>query len=212
MTRTLASLSLVLTALFVLAILALHVLSAEVNPVVSGISYYALSRYGCLLGLALASIGIGGSLLAFALWQATHSVTGRIGLALLILWGLTSIMAALFPLDAPGAAPTLSGRIHGASGMNFLLIVPALLFIELARSKSASSALPRPPSFWLSWALLAAAILLFVFNGPLYSLQIGGAIQRLYWLILVLWLAFKAASTRRGLPPDGQQSGGLTTR
>jgi hypothetical protein len=40
--------------------------------------------------------------------------------------------------------------------------------------------------------LLAAAVLLFVFNGPLYSMQIGGLFQRLYWLVSVLWLIFKS--------------------
>jgi hypothetical protein len=44
----------------------------------------------------------------------------------------------------------------------------------------------------LAWLLLISAILLFVFNGPLYTLGIGGLVQRLYWLILALWLLFEA--------------------
>ena len=162
MTRTLATLSLVLTALFLLLILALHVLRPDVNPLVSGISYYALGQLGFLLGVAVACIGTAGILLAIALWPVTPATAGRIGLILVMLWGLTSILAGLFPLDAPGAAPTLSGRIHGLTGMNFLLIVPALLLIELGSGIGA-----RTATYWLAWGLLVAAVLLFVFNGPL---------------------------------------------
>jgi hypothetical protein len=51
--------------------------------------------------------------------------------------------------------------------------------------------------YWLAWMLLAAAVLLFAFNGPLYSMEIGGIFQRLYWLVLVLWLVFKSLQALR---------------
>jgi len=205
MTRLLAIISLITTAIFVLAILILHILPTGVNPLISGISFYALSRYGYLFGLAIILIGISGMALSLALWPVVGSTAGRIGLLLLIAWGLTTILAGLFPLDAPGAAPTLSGKIHTMAGMNFLLLAPALLLIELSRSKGAQPHQPRPITFWLAWMLLVAALLLFIFNGPLYSLEIGGLIQRLYWLVTFLWLIFKSlqALQRDTVQPTG---------
>ena len=192
MTRLFAIISLITTAIFILAILILHFLPTDVNPLISGISFYALTRYGYLFGLAVILIGISGIALSLALWSVAVPTAGRIGLLLLIAWGLTMILAGLFPLDAPGAAPTLSGKIHNLAGMNFLLLAPALLLIELSRSKGAELHESRPITFWLAWVLLAAAVLLFTFNGPLYSLEIGGLIQRVYWLVTVLWLIFKS--------------------
>jgi len=192
MTRLLAIISLITTTIFIIAILILHFLPTGVNPLISGISFYALTRFGYLFGLAVILIGISGIALSLALWPMTVSTAGRIGLLLLIAWGLTTILAGLFPLDAPGATPTLSGKIHNMAGMNFLLLAPALLLIEPSRPKGAQPHQPRPITFWLAWVLLAAAVLLFTFNGSLYSLEIGGLIQRLYWLVLVLWLDFKS--------------------
>lgn len=192
MTRLLAITSLITAAIFVLAIAILHFLPTGVNPIVSGISFYALSRYGFLLNLAVFSVSVSGIALSLALLPVKPSTSGRIGLLLLIAWGLTGFLVGLFPVDAPGATPTLPGRIHNLAGMNFLLLAAALLLIELSRSTGRHSGQTRAITFWLAWALLVAAVLLFVFNGPLYSMQMGGLFQRLYWLVAVLWLASKS--------------------
>ncbi|RPI80481.1 MAG: DUF998 domain-containing protein [Chloroflexi bacterium] len=191
MARFLTILSLVAATAFIFILFALHILSPDIDPMVSGISFYALGRFGILLDLALVLVGFSGIALALALWSST--TISRLGLVLLIAWGLLSILAGLFPLDAPGSAPTLSGRIHNLAGLNFLLIAPALLLIEKGET-AAEPNRPRNITTWLAWLLAAAAVLLFVFNGPLSALQVGGAFQRFYWLILVLWLGFTAWS------------------
>jgi hypothetical protein len=196
MARSLATISLVTAAFFILAILVLHILAPGLNPMVSGISYYALSDYGFLLSLAVLLIGVAGITLSVALWPAARSTAEKAGLVLLIAWGLSSALAGLFPIDAPGTPPTLSGTIHGLMGMNFLLVVPAILLIELGGSRGTPNR-TRTATFWLAWLMLIAAILLFVFNGPLYGLHVGGAIQRLYWVVLTLWLMLKAFQVRR---------------
>ena len=196
MGRIWASTSIILTVVFVVVVLAMHLLEPEVDPFVSGISFYALGTYGVLIGLGLASVGVAGIALAAALWRATVSPAVRVGLALLVAWGLSSIAAGLFPLDAPGTSPTLSGTIHGVAGLNFLLIVPAVLLIELAPSRSLAPDQPRRSTVWLAWGILVAAVSLFVFNGPLSSLHVGGAVQRLYWLVLAAWLLARACRAR----------------
>jgi hypothetical protein len=192
MARLLAYINLITTAFFALIVISLHFLSPDLDPIVSGISFYALTQYDLLLNLALSLIGVSGIVIAFGMWLATTSILGRAGLLLIIAWGLFSILAGLFPLDAPGSPPTLSGTIHNLAGLNFLLITPALLLIELSRSAGGYPVRPRTITFWLAWLLLVSALLLFTFNGPQYYLGIGGVFQRLYWVVLVLWLLFNA--------------------
>ncbi len=195
MARYLATLSLLATALFVVAIAALQLLRPDVNPASSGISFYGLGRYGLILGIALVLVGLSGIALALALWPTTSSALGRSGLVLLIAWGLLQVLAGLFPVDAPGGPTTVSGTIHNLAGMNFVLIPPALLLIGLAPGGASGSR--RPIAFWLGGLLLASAMLLFLFQGPLHSSQVGGLFQRLYWLVLMLAFVLMALQVRR---------------
>jgi hypothetical protein len=197
MRRFLAYVSIMATFFFLAAVVALLFLAPEIDPMQSGISFYALTRYGSIINIALALAGLSGMSLAVTLWSTTLSAAGRIGLALLIAWGIASILAGAFPLDAPGAAPTLSGSIHNLAGLNFLLVVPAMLLIEITRSTLVPPTGRRPSTYWLTWLVLASAILLFIFNGPLSSLDIGGLVQRLYWLVLAVWLILKARQVLR---------------
>lgn len=192
MIRLLAFVSIITTAFFVLSVLDLHFISPDLDPMVSGISFYAHTKYGVFISLALSLIGVSGIVLAFAMWSTTTSKAGRAGLLLMIAWGVFSILAGVFAVDAPGSPPTISGTIHNLAGLNFLLITPALVLIELNRPAVGDLGRPRTITFWLAWLLLVSAVLLFTFNGPLYSLGIGGAVQRLYWLVLISWLLFKA--------------------
>lgn len=197
MKSLLAYASSVATLIFFVAVIALLFLAPDVDPMRSGISFYALTRYGAIIGLALVLVGVSGILLAIALWPTIVSLAGRIGLVLQIAWGITSIFAGVFPLDAPGATPTLSGSIHNMAGLNFLLVAAALLLIDLTRSTPVDPIRSRPKTYWLAWLVIVFAILLFIFNGPLSSIGIGGLIQRLYWLVLALWLLFKAQHVLR---------------
>jgi hypothetical protein len=87
-------------------------------------------------------------------------------------------------------------------GLNFLLVVPAVLLIELNGPRLVTRTGARGSSYWLAWLLLAFAVLLFTFNGPFSSLEIGGLVQRLYWFTLAVWLLLKAARfLRAGLVP-----------
>ena len=192
MKNLLASASLIATFIFLVAVAALLFLAPDIDPLRSGISFYALTRYSLIIGLALILVGVSGILLAIALWPDTVSFSARIGLILLVAWGFTSILAGAFPLDAPGAAPTFSGSVHNMAGLNFLLVAPALLLIDLTRSNGVNPIRSQPKALWLAWLVLVFTILLFIFNGPLASVGIGGLIQRLYWLSLALWLLFKA--------------------
>ena len=191
MDRTFARISIVATMLFLVIVLALLFLAPEVDPLQYGISFYALTDFRAVIGVAIALVSLSAICLGIALWPHA-TLTGRIGTALLIGWGMLSIPASIFPLDPPGAVPTLSGTIHNMAGLSFLLAIPAVLLVEfsggvLTRLPGAGSA-----TYWLASFVPVSAILLIAFNGPLSSVGVGGVIQRLYWLVFSAWLVFKA--------------------
>jgi hypothetical protein len=188
MDRTLAWTSIAATTLFLVIILALLFLAPEVDPLRYGISFYALTDFSAVIGVAIALVGLSAICLGIGLWPNLRSVAGRIGAALLIGWGMLSIPASVFPLDPPGAVPTLSGTIHNMAGLSFLLAIPAVLLVEFAGAATRA----RRATYWLAYLVPLSAILLFTFSGPFSSLGIGGLIQRIYWLVFAAWLVFKA--------------------
>jgi hypothetical protein len=199
--QTFAQISIVATALFVVIILALLFLAPEVDPLQYGISFYALTDFSVVVGVAIALVGLSAICLGFGIWPNLPSAAGRVGAALLIGWGILSFPASVFPLDPPGAAPTVSGTIHNIAGLSFLLAIPAVLLIEFAEDLLIRSPGGRRATHWLASLVPVSAILLFAFNGPFSSLGVGGLVQRLYWLVFAAWLIFKANQLRLSYAP-----------
>jgi hypothetical protein len=192
MDRTLARISILAAAAFLVTVLALLFLAPEVDPLLYGISFYALTDFGAVIGVAIALVSLSAICLGFALWPSMISVAGRVGAALLISWGMFSIPASIFPLDPPGAAPTLSGTIHNIAGLTFLLAIPAVLLVEFSGNVGSRPRGVGHATYWLACLIPISALLLFAFNGPFSFLGIGGLIQRLYWFAFTAWLVLKA--------------------
>ena len=192
MDRTLAWTSIAATTLFLVVIVALLFLAPDVDPLRYGISFYALTDFSAVIGVAIALVSLSAICLGIGLWSNLRSVAGRIGAALLIGWGMLSIPASVFPLDPPGAVPTLSGTIHNIAGLSFLLAIPAVLLVEFAGGALPLSTRARRATYWLAYLMPLSAVLLFTFNGPLSALGIGGLLQKIHWLVFAAWLVFKA--------------------
>ena len=171
--------------LFLIDVLVTTLLRPEYNPLVHGLSYYAVGPRGWLMGAGLVSIALTG--IAVALQHARAERQGRstAGIILLITWGISQILAVIFPLDLPGSTPTLSGQIHGWMGMNFTLMLIAALLISRKLNKAA----PNPRRMTAAVLITITSILLILFMGALQPLGLGGVFQRLYWLSVVVWLA-----------------------
>ena len=78
------------------------------------------------------------------------------------------------------------------AGLSFLLAIPAVLLVEFSGNVLTRSTGRSKTTYWLATLVPVSAVLLFAFNGPFSSLEIGGLIQRLYWLVFTVWLIFKA--------------------
>lgn len=177
-------------ALFTLSILLLHFLSPEFDPVSKGISYYAHGKFSWLLTLSFFFVGVASATVTALLWRQCRTPAGLVGLFLLLSWTVLLEAGAFFPMDPAGAPPTLSGRIHSLAGTSFLLLPPAAFLITISLSRQRPADRYARPGWILAWSVLAASILLVLFNGFLVSFGLGGLVQRAYWLTIVFWLYF----------------------
>jgi hypothetical protein len=187
----------VMVAYFVAAAAILHILRPDINPLSSGLSYYGKGPYSVLMNTAFDAIGVAAIVVAIGLSQFI-SQRGRSwpGLALLGIWGITQPVAAVFPIDLPGASHTTSGAIHGVVGFSFVLIGPATFLIARRLGYDARWTRYSARAKILAGAIVTMSVLLFVFNGMLTPLGLGGLVQRLYWLTIVVWLMFIAVRLR----------------
>jgi Protein of unknown function (DUF998) len=189
----LAVLALASVAAFGATLVALHLLRADVLPVAQGISHYGNGPYSWLLPVANGFLGVGGLALVLGLAFGVAPVGRSVaGLALLGLWSVAQLITAFFPIDAPGAPPTIAGTIHGLAGLSFLAATTAALLLTRGFRRDTRWAAFARPAGALALALLAAALVLYVLIEPFAGLGIGGAAQRVYWALLLAWLAWTA--------------------
>jgi hypothetical protein len=115
------------------------------------------------------------------MWPGTVSTAGRVGLVLLAIWAITNVTAGVYSVDP--IDPTHRFRNDPQLFRDeFPPFIPAIFLLELDRRRTTRPSPARSLGMLLALAILIAAILLFTFNGPLYRLGIGGAVQRLYWI------------------------------
>jgi hypothetical protein len=178
--------------LFTVAIVMLHFLNTDIDPVTRGISHYVFGKFGWLLAAGFVSLGIGSAALILLLWRGPITIPGRIGLLLLVLWTALIEAGSFFSMDPPGGVRTVSGRIHSLAGLGFLLLPAAALLIEWSRSRTHSVRRDRVIGLIFVCSVFVASGLLITFNGFLLNVGIGGAVQRAYWLVIIVWLFFLA--------------------
>ena len=199
--EVLGTFSLVCTGLF-LAIVALLHLIDRANPVDHQISEYALGPSGWLMTVAFLVVGAG----IFALCVGLHRslIPGpRVWAAWLIaVTGVSFIGLAGFPTDPQLADGTtvnsFSGQMHAlfsSVGPVFLIVGAFVLRRVLARDQRW-----HPLARVTGW--FGVAMTLWFVAGVAVAAVFGpgngnGAVQRLFWLVLLGWLALMGARLRR---------------
>jgi len=189
-TRTYSTIALASIAWFVASLAALHLLRADVSPLALGISHYANGAYYWILQLGLFVVGVGGLAIVFGLAReiapAARSVAGLI---LLGVWALAQPVGAVFPIDAPGASPTLAGTIHSMAGLSFLAAVFGMLLVSRRLSADTRWVAFAHSALLLACGGVAAAVVLYILIEPLAGLGLGGLAQRVFWMLTLTWLS-----------------------
>jgi len=181
---------------FVAILVALHFLRPDLNPVSEPTSAYAVGPHSILMTVAFFCMSVASLALVIALyWQVSHSARCRAGLVLLAAWAAGVLIAMIFPMDAGGAPPTLSGTIHQSAGpLTFLSLTAGMIFMSLAfRQDEAWRPFSRT-ALILSLVMLAAFVATF-FSFATDSGTVGIA-QRIALATAVTWMLVTASRLR----------------
>lgn len=192
--RGFAWLSLLSSGCVFLTILLLHFIQPDLNPLSRLVSEYALGKQGWVLAVALVSFAVSALALACALATTSNAIRLRIGIVLLVIWGLCAIFAALFHTDPipPRGPLSLSGMIHTiAANIGFFCLTGAIL----ACSRHLRVSFGR--SVWtrvINWLALASVISLILFLiafvvAVTFGLFVHGLFERLVIAVDLAWLS-----------------------
>lgn len=185
-TMVLALLTIGGIATFLFNLTALHFVRPDVNPVLEPMSNYAVGPYGFLLTAA----DIGGGLAALALTFGLYlgiAPRGRsyVGLFLLVLYGVSVLLAGIFPIDVGGEATTF-GIIHNIVGnISFFGFPIAVILLSLGMGKDERWRSLQLPALALAGVVVLTVILTMVG----FNLGIGfGVTQRIANVAALAWM------------------------
>ena len=193
-TMVLALLTIGGIATFLFNLTALHFLRTDVNPVLEPMSNYAVGPYGFLFTAA----DIGGALAALALTFGLYlgiapHARSYVGLFLLSLYGVSVLLAGIFPIDV-GAETTTVGAIHNIVGnIGFFGFPIAVILLSLGIGKDERWRSLRLPALALAGVVVLTVILTMV------GVNIGigyGVAQRLFNVAAMLWMLVVALHLR----------------
>ena len=193
-TRFLALLAIVGIADFLLNIAALHFLRPDVNPVLEPMSNYAVGPYGFLFIAADIGLGLAALALTCGLYLSI-APPGRsyVGLFLLGLYGVSVLLAGIFPIDVGGEATTF-GTIHNIVGnISFFGFPIAVILLSLGMGKDERWRSLRLPALALAGVVVLTVILTMVG----FNLGIGfGVTQRIANVAALVWMLVVALHLR----------------
>jgi hypothetical protein len=200
--EALGTISLIGAGWFLASVVVLHVINPPLNPVGHQMSEFALGPTGWVMTVAFLVVGAG--IVALGLGLRRSLTPGpRVWAAWLVtVMGVSFVGVAVFPTDALLAdgttVATFSGQMHAlvsAVGSLFLIVGAFVLRGVIARD-------PRwhPLARVTGW--FAVAMVLWFVIGATVNVAFGagsysGVVQRLFWLVLLGWLALMGARLRR---------------
>ena len=189
-----ASIAIVGISYFLTAVIALHFLRPDYDPVSRFVSEYAIGQYGFLMTSAFFGLSLGSLALVIGLYQeVSRSVRSWIGLILLGIWGVAILIAGIFPTALKGAPATTSDNIHAlASLVSFLSLIPATILLS-RRFKQDEKWRPFHHS-----ALILSLVILGTFIGFFltFETEFAGLNQRIFIATFLIWLLLTAARLR----------------
>lgn len=160
-----ARLSMASATAFIAIVLLLHFVKPELAPSWRFVSEYAIGSNGWLMVLAFFCWAISCFALVAALRPHVRTVAGQIGVAVLLLVGLSLIAAGLFTADPITAKPeelTTTGQLHGVAAMVGIPGFPiAALLIGWSLSRNPAWSTTRRKVLWAGVATVVCMVAMF---------------------------------------------------
>ncbi len=188
--------ALVLVTICFAAMVLLHVVRTDLDPVRQVMSEYANGRYGFVMTAAFYAFGLSAVVLAIRLGRslARRPLTVFVRV-LLALGGVGLILAGIFEVERPAVPDTLEEVIHSDATLTaFTLIITAMLVF---------AAICRREERWADFQGIALGLALVAALAGAFSPFAGqtpanGIAQRVLGLAVVLWLLLTALHLRLG--------------
>jgi hypothetical protein len=114
-----ATLAVVGTVLFILAVVVLHFIKSDLDPSWHFISEYELGKNGWIMQIAFLALAVGNFSLLAAIRPAMNGTSGWIGILLYAVGAIGVVLGGLFVPDPMNSAPeslSLSGKLHNLGG------------------------------------------------------------------------------------------------
>lgn len=184
----------VLAVLAFSAVVVLHVVRTDLDPVGNVLSEYANGGHGVIMtavfyGTGLASAALGWRLRSALDWRGVTVVVP----ALLMLAGLALIVGGVFEVGLPEAPESAAETIHSYASIGaFVLLIAAMLLLAHACRHDARWQTYRPIATVLAMTAAAAAAISPVADRTPWP----GAAQRILGGTVLLWLLLTALRVR----------------
>jgi hypothetical membrane protein len=198
-------------AVFIVAVLALHLLQPGLDPRKEAVSYYVHGPFGWLLTIGLIALGIGSLCLVFALAQTLDGRWSGTGRWLVGVWGVGVLLGGVFRADPPGRwsePASLPGLIHGNAAMVAFLALPLAAFCLATAFRQDEQWRREAPVLW--GLAVAAGTSLVVFMASLAPVFVRpgppillGLSERVLLAVYAGWLA----TVGIGIARCGRRSG-----
>ena len=181
---------------YLVIVVAMHFLRPDINPIGQLTSDYKAGPYGFLMISALFIFGLGQAALVMGLYQGVSKpARSRVGLALLGLWAVGNLIAALFLSNQPGVPQTISGAIAELNGPVHVLSLVGGAILVSGRFKQDEKWRPIHRS-----ASILSLVMLVEFIAVSLTVAtesgIAGLGQRILVVTALTWLALTAMRFR----------------
>jgi len=141
---TATNIALVSLGYFLTALVLLHFLRQDYDPLIRFMSEYAVGKYGFIMTSAFFALSLASFSLAYSLLHiVSKNRPLKIALRFLNVWSLSVLMAGLFTSDLSTAPKTSIGMVHDISSLIAFLSIPvAAMLLPFALKQD---------KYWCCW-------------------------------------------------------------
>lgn len=168
------------------AVMLLHVVRGDMDPMKQVMSEYANGSYGVVMTVAFYSFGLSALALGFRLRTAlARRGAGKVVPGLLAVTGIALLLSGAFEVGRPVVPDTMEEAIHSlASVTAFVLLIVAMLLFSFASARDDA----WRSYAWRSWTLSGVAAAAAMASPWADATRWSGIVQRILGAAVLAWL------------------------
>ena len=182
------------------ALVVLHVAPTGLSPMRDAVSHYGISEYRSGYRVATIALGLTGACLVVGLGETISGSGSSLVLILLAVFAVARLIISWFPMDAPGAQRTETGRVHGIIAIvTFTAITAAALRLGAVLSRMALWHSLAPVTTILGVVMVICIIGMVLCRSSEAMRERFGLIERGLYVAILGWCAVFGAACAAGV-------------